>query len=64
MFNVYKTKHLFGILSSAARKAIKRKWLQPDAPSIENWYDNIYEIFLKERITFSVRLQEHKSEEI
>lgn len=59
-----KIKLLFGILSVAARKAITRKWLQPNAPSMESWYDIIYEIFVMERITFSLRLQQHKFEEV
>ena len=31
-----KTKYLFGILSIAARKAITKKWLKPDTPSIDD----------------------------
>lgn len=38
-------------------------WLEPDAPSIENWYSIIHEIFIKERIIFSM-FQEQKIEEI
>ena len=36
----------------------------PDAPSIEYWYYIIYEIFVMEGITFSMRLQEPKFEKI
>lgn len=39
-----KRNHFFGILSTAASKAITRKWLQPDPP--EYWYDVIHEIFV------------------
>ena len=59
-----KIKHLFGLLSVAARKAITKKWLKPNSPSIEDWYDIVYDIFVMERITFSVRLQKTKFEEI
>lgn len=57
-------KKLFGILSAAARKAITKKWLKPHTPTIKEWYDIIYEIFVMERITFSLRLQNRKFEEI
>ena len=52
------TKYLFGMLSVAARKAITKKGLKPNSPSIDDWYDIIYEIFVMERITVSMRLQE------
>lgn len=48
------TKHLFKIPRIAA----------PDAPSVENWYDIIYETFLMERNTFTMKLQENKSKEM
>ncbi len=59
-----KTKYLFGILSIAARKAITKKWLKPVAPSIEDRYEVIYDIYVMERITFSLRLQKNKLNEI
>lgn len=48
----------------AARKAITKKWLKPDAPLIEDWYDISYEEFVMERITFSLRQQQSKFEAI
>lgn len=59
-----KRKCLFGMLSMAARKAITKKWLKPDIPSIEEWYDIVYEVYVMERITFSMRLQQTKFEDI
>lgn len=59
-----KNKYLFGILSLAARKAITRKWLKPDVPSIDEWYDIIYDVYVMERITFSMRLQQSKFNDI
>ena len=58
------TKKLFGILSVAARKAVTKKWVKPDSPSIKEWYDIIYKIYVMERITFSLRLQDCKFEDI
>ena len=59
-----KNKYLFGILSLAARKAITKKWLKPDVPSIDEWYDIIYDVYVMERITFSMRLQQSKFNDI
>lgn len=59
-----KARYLFGVLCVVARKAIIKKWLKPDAPSIDDWYDIIYEIFVLERITFSLRWQQSKFEAI
>ena len=58
-----KNKHLIGILSLAARKAITKKWLNPDIPSVDEWYDIIYEVFVMERITNSLRLRPHPHED-
>ena len=54
------SRYLFGVLSVAARKAITKRWLKPDAPSLEDWFDITYEIFVMERITFSLKLQQSK----
>ena len=48
-------KHLFGILSIAARKASTRKWLKPDIPSQENWYDIIHDIFVMKELGYILR---------
>lgn len=44
-----KNKHLIGILTLAARKTITKKWLKPDVPSINEWYDIIDEMFVVEQ---------------
>ena len=59
-----RSRYLFGVLSVAARKAITKRWLKPDAPSLEDWYDMIYDIFVMEVITFSLKLQQSKFEAI
>lgn len=56
----YKTKYLFQILSAAARKAITRKWLKPQSPTINDWVDIVYDIYKMEKITFNIRLQQDK----
>lgn len=59
----HKTRYLFQILSAAARKAITRKWLKPQSPTIEEWIDIVYDIYKMERITFNIRLQQDKFQE-
>lgn len=49
---------LFQILSTAAKKAITRKWFKPQTPTIEEWFEMIYLIFKMERITFLKKKRE------
>lgn len=51
-------KYLFQILSAASRKAITRKWLKLEKPTVDKWFDIIYNIFKMERITFAIRLKQ------
>ena len=39
--------------SAASRKAIKSKWLKWEKPTVDEWFDIIYNIFKMERITFA-----------
>ena len=52
--------YLFGVLISAGKKTITRHWLHPDSPTIEEWIDIVNEIYIMEKITFSLRLQMDK----
>ncbi|KAF7650409.1 hypothetical protein LDENG_00126400 [Lucifuga dentata] len=58
------SKYLIRNLSAASKKAITRKWLKPGIPSINDWIDVIYEVYIVERITLSRRLQQDKFEEV
>lgn len=49
--------YLYNILITAAKKAITKRWLLPDPPSVEQWSDIVSEIYQMERLTFSLRLQ-------
>lgn len=53
----YFNKYLFGVLISASKKTVTRHWLLPDSLSIEEWADIVNEIYIMEKITFSLRLQ-------
>lgn len=50
-------KYMYGILISACKKAITRRWLLPEPPTIQEWTDIVNSIYVMERITFSLRLQ-------
>ncbi len=50
-------RYLLKILTVAAKKAITRKWLQTDPPTITNWLEIIKEIHEMERLTFLLRLK-------
>ena len=50
------------ILIVASKKAITRKWLQPDPPTREDWLRIVQEIHLMENLTYMLRLQKDKFE--
>lgn len=51
--------YLFGILITAGKKALTRHWLLPDPPTIQEWIGIVNDIYLMEKITFSLRLQKN-----
>ena len=51
-------------LLTASKKAITRKWLEPQPPSIENWIDIIHQIYTMEKLTYSLRLQQDRFSDI
>ncbi len=53
-------KKLVQILLTASKKAITRKWLKPTPPTIDEWIDIIYEIYVMERLSFSLKVQKEK----
>lgn len=50
-------KCLLSVLSVGCKKALTRKWLKKDKPTINEWIDIIYNIYAMERITFKLRNQ-------
>ena len=49
-------KYIFRIMSIA----ITRKWLKTKAPQREDWVDVMHNIYMMERLTFSVRIETGK----
>ena len=59
----HKDKHLLKNLLASGRKAINRKWLQPDSPTLAQWHGIVQEIDCMERLNFVLRLQLDKCTE-
>ncbi len=53
-------KKLTQILLAAGKKAVTRKWLKPEPPTIDEWIEIIYEIYIMERLSFSLKVQKEK----
>lgn len=45
------------------KKALTRKWLRADKPTINEWIDIIFDIYVMERITFGLKNQTDTFEE-
>ncbi len=50
-------KYLLRVLLVGCKKALTRKWLRKDKPTINEWIDIIYDIYVMERITFKLKNQ-------
>lgn len=57
---LHKDKYLLKILLASSRKAITRKWLQVDPPTLAQWRGIVKEIYCVERLTFVLRLELQK----
>lgn len=53
-------KRLLLMLLTASKKAITRRWLKPDPPQLNDWLDVIHDIYVMEKMTYSLRIQIEK----
>ena len=53
-----KDQYLTKILLVAAKKSITRKWGKVNPPTQEQWLETVEEIFIMEKMTHRLRLQE------
>ena len=52
-----KDKKLLAILLAASKKCVTRKWLKVDPPTIDEWIEIVYEIYVMEKISFSLKVE-------
>ena len=45
----FSRRYLLGILLAAGKKAVTRKWLQPDSPTVAEWKEITGEIYKMEK---------------
>lgn len=51
---------LLGILLAASEKTITRKWLKVEPPTTEEWIDIVHEIYIMEKLSFPLRVQNER----
>lgn len=53
----YGDKKLLLILLVASKKAISRRWLKQDPPTIGEWLDVVHDIYTMEKLSYSLKIQ-------
>ena len=53
-------KKLLAILLAASKKSVTRKWLKVEPPTIDEWIEIVNEIYVMEKISFSLKLEKEK----
>lgn len=53
-------KKLVQILLAGSKKVITRKWLKPHLHTIDEWIDITYEIYIMERLSYSLKVQKDR----
>lgn len=55
-----KTIKLLTILLTVSKKSVQRKWLTVEPPIIDDWIDDVYDIFVMENISYSLKVEKEK----
>ena len=50
-------KYILRTMLVASKKAVTRKWLKTESPKREDWLDVMHNIYMMEKLTFSLRLE-------
>ena len=50
---------LLAILLAASKKCVTRKWLRVDPPTINEWIEIVYEIYVMEKISLSLKVEKN-----
>jgi len=45
---------------AASKKSATRKWLKVDPPTIEEWIEIVYDNYVMEKISFSLKVEKEK----
>lgn len=53
-------KKLLSILLAASKKPIMRKWLKVEPPTMNDWIDTVYDIYVMEKISYSLKAEKEK----
>lgn len=56
-------RYLLQILLASSKKAITRKWLNKECPTVSDWTGIVEEIYYMERLTFSLRYNTEKGDQ-
>ena len=59
-----KDKKLLAILLVASKKSVSRKCLKVEPPTIDEWIEVVCEIYVMEKISFSLKGEKEKNYEI
>ncbi len=60
----FESKYMYNILLLASKKAITRRWLTKDPPSVKDWIRVVQDIFEMEKLTFILRLEQDRFESL
>jgi len=56
-------RYLLQLLLAGSKKAITRRWLCKECPTISDWIEIVEEIYNMERLTFSLRYNTEKGDQ-
>ena len=55
---------MYRIMMVASKKALTRKWLKTEVPTVDDWINVVFTVYVMEKLSFSLRLEADKFERI